>query len=192
MITLREFLKLIRGEHYRIYYPNRDCLVFESFWVHHSPYTFSKKSKKTEYVDAYWNDNTYNEQIYVNGWKNPDYDEETKAFLDVVGGKIVHAVELSGFHPYKRYVDKDGHAAMEPLEGLSRQNAMGYIDCYNIFVSDYSPHLDKGCLFCPRSVINNTENQSVIRIGDAGDRACRRCKWFANPTGKEQHEETSL
>ena len=45
-MTLKEFLTDIgTREHYRIYNPNRDCLIFESFFTVHSPYYFDAKEE---------------------------------------------------------------------------------------------------------------------------------------------------
>ena len=61
MITLREFLKMIRDEQYRIYQPNRDCLIFESYFTVHSPYFFDEEHEKSgEWFNTkYYDDNDY-------------------------------------------------------------------------------------------------------------------------------------
>lgn len=42
-LTLKHLLSILeRGCHYRIYQPNRDCLMWESYFTEHSPYKLKK------------------------------------------------------------------------------------------------------------------------------------------------------
>lgn len=194
MISLREFLKLIRSEHYRVYYPNRDCLFFESFLVHHSPYRFPTGTIVMRESPEYYQENRYNDAIRHKGWRDPAYDEETKEFLERFGEKFVHSVEISSFLPFEWFHDDNGNMRTNVVKNLPGQDDFGYIECFDIFICDYSPFLDKGCMFCPRAIAPLTPGVPAARVGDPGDPACRGCKWFANPSGsgEESHEETSL
>lgn len=77
MMTLNEFIKDVNfHEHYRIYQPNRDCLIFESYYKVHSPYTFTEDGG-IGFNDNYWDDNDFCDD--VRHYK--ELDEETKTFL---------------------------------------------------------------------------------------------------------------
>lgn len=105
MMTLREFLEKVNfHEHYRIYQPNRDCLIFESYFKIHSPYNFDKNIKEPE---DFWNKEYYEDNMFCNDVREcKEMDDETKAFLDKYGDYEVFSLECGGFMPANRIKGK--------------------------------------------------------------------------------------
>lgn len=166
MVTLREFLKIAKSEQYRIYQPNRDCLIFESYFKVHSPYKFGIHSYKIQ--NAYWEDNDYCREVYEKSFKDPAYDKETKAFLDFFGDMEVFSVETSGFKPMRMY-SKGGHLCIEDVADPSMPEKR-YLPCLNIFITSGRAN---GCDDCFRS----------LRVGDKTvpdqkDVNCERCDYY--------------
>lgn len=125
MMTLKEFIEKVNAhEHYRIYQPNRDCLIYESFRTVHSPYWFDKEHKEK---GEYFNHAFYNNNLFSDDARDPNksLDEETKAFLEEFGDYEVFKMECGGFIPYN--ILKNG------IELLSDRYPDG-IDCFNIFI----------------------------------------------------------
>ena len=173
MLTLREFLKIAKNEHYRIYQPNRDCLIFESYFKIHSPYKFGEHSY--EYQSNYWDNNDYCREVYEKSYKNPAYDEETKTFLDFFGDMEVFSVESSAFKPAKMYV-KNGQLCIDDVRDCSRPY-QEYLPCFNIFVTSGRTH---HCDDCFRSL--RVGNKAVP---DQKDGDCKKCKYYKNLNKKK-------
>lgn len=134
-MTLREFLTDIgRGEHYRIYNPNRDCLIFESFFTVHSPYYFDgKKEHLLKTKPEYFNNNHYCNDVYE---KN-EFDDETKELLDRFGDYEVTGIEIGSFFPYNITTDEKSNISIVPVNSKSKPK-QDYLECFNIFISGRS------------------------------------------------------
>ena len=134
MMTLREFLEKVNtNEHYRIYQPNRDCLVFESYFKVHSPYRFSTATdeKREWFQHDYWDNNDFCDDI--RSFKEPD--EETKEFLERFGDFIVFRLECGSFLPTKMYKDETGKFRIKYYsEDPLRPGITNSIPCFNIFI----------------------------------------------------------
>jgi len=129
-MTLREFiLNLAPHTHYRIYQPNRDCLIFESFRKVHSPYNFRDRSRR----------NTLNKILSLNEdyWDNNPFcddarhykplDTETNVLLKRFGNYKVFRIEASGFRPMNFSKDLNGELKIEYV-------GKDYIDCLDIYI----------------------------------------------------------
>ena len=129
MLTLREFLEEINAyEQYRIYQPNRDCLIFESYYKVHSPYIFGEDGS-IGFNNKYWDNNDYCNDVR----KTKEFDDETKAFLARFGGYKVQSIECSSVCPRKIYTDEEGKFHIE--EAIDELNPnKDYINCFNIFI----------------------------------------------------------
>ena len=168
MVTLREFLKIAKSEQYRIYQPNRDCLIFESYLKIHSPYKFGKRPYK--YQNAYWDNNDYCRGVYEKSFKDPAYDKETKAFLDFFGDMEVFSVETGTFKPMKMY-QKEGRLCIEDVVDPSMPESR-YLPCLNIFITSGRVN---GCDDCFRSL--KVDDKAVP---DQKDGDCKRCEYYKN------------
>ena len=168
MITLREFLKMIQYEHYRIYQPNRDCLIFESYFKVHSPYTFNGVLTKLQ--EDYWENNNYCDLVYFK--HDIEIDEETERLLNEFGDMEVFAVECSSFKPSKVYKGEDGHIKIENVKDKYHPDR-DYIPCFNIFIADYNKKHGLGCRLCWHSRWNNNDHQP-----DEDDIECKNCPNF--------------
>lgn len=129
MMTLREFVEKVNfHEQFRVYQPNRDCLIYESYFKVHSPYYFDDKHECCETNWQYWNDNPYNRDVYL----MKDFDEETKVFLDKFGNYEVFSLECSGFRPIYMHT-VDGKLVIDDVkdEGMPHRD---YLDCFNVFI----------------------------------------------------------
>ena len=165
MVTLREFLKMIRGEHYRIYQPNRDCLIFESYLTIHSPYDFKKE---LAYKEEFYSNNPFNDE--VRHWaRKVDCDQETADFLDEFGDYEVFSIEASGFRPYNIKKDEEGKLHIDNPE-----DAPDPIDCFNIFIIPYHKDHGYGCRMCHHSLLDKNSEY----IPDAKDMECRQCRYL--------------
>ncbi len=165
MLTLREFLKIAKGEQYRIYQPNRDCLIFESYLKVHSPYKFGIRSYK--YQNAYWENNDYCRGVYENSFKDPAYDKETKAFLDSFGDMEVFCVETSTFKPMRMY-HKAGQLCIEDVVDPFMPEER-YLSCLNIFITPQACDCDD----CYKSL--RVSNKAVPK---QEDNDCERCDYY--------------
>lgn len=179
MITLREFLKIADRTHYRIYQPNRDCLIFESYFTIHSPYYFDNKHGLLATNHDYWDNNDYCRGVYTDSFRDPAYDEETAIFLDRYGDMEVIGVEASGFRPMKVTKDKKGNIHFKYVKEPSRPGH-DYEDCFNIFIASYDESRYRGCSCCEHSLLKEDK-----RTPDPKDRECKRCWRFLtnNPEG---------
>lgn len=127
MMTLREFLEEVNArEHYRIYQPNRDCLIFESYFKVHSPYRFDAKAdeERSWFQHDYWDNNDFCDDVRD---PNVEDDEETKIFLEKFGDYEVFSLECSSFQPVKIYKGSDGKLKFEYYNKT--------IDCFNVFIA---------------------------------------------------------
>lgn len=136
-MTLREFiLRAGRGEHYRIYQPNRDCLIFESFRKVHSPYNFRDKSRRNGLDKVlslnkdYWDNNPFCDD--TRHYK--PLDTETKVLLKKFGNYKVFRIEASGFRPTNYIKGKDGNFNVDVIDRDPLRPYSEYIDCLNIFI----------------------------------------------------------
>lgn len=132
MLTLREFLEEVNAhEHYRIYLPNRDCLLFESYFKVHSPYYFDGKEEHLlKLKDEYWENNDFCDDVR----HCKEFDKETKELLDRYGNYKVHSLECSGFRPKKVYKGDNDKIKVDYLEGDPLRPNSEYIDCFNVFI----------------------------------------------------------
>jgi hypothetical protein len=179
MITLREFLKIIRDEQYRIYQPNRDCLIFESYFKIHSPYHFTDGEDYTFKIqEEYWDNNDYCRGVYTDGYKDPAYDKETSEFLDYFGDYEVFSVECSSCRPTKLYKDKNGKFKVEYLKD-PRLPDKDWIPCFNIFIIPYDKDHQRECDRCHHSSLKEDLHQP-----DPKDIECKNCwrykRWEEN------------
>ena len=130
-MTLREFIEKVNfHEHYRVFIPNRDCLLFVSYATIHSPYDFEKDS--LELNNDYWDNNFYCDDVYTR--KEPD--KQTKDFLDKYGDCKIFSMEIGSFKPCN-CKKEDGILHMEYVRDESRPNAE-YLKCFDLFVC-FSP-----------------------------------------------------
>lgn len=129
-MTLREFLEEVNAhEHYRIYQPNRDCLIFESYFKIHSPYTF----KQTDDIDSWYQMDYYDNNDYCNDVYFGHLDEETEIFLERFGNYIVCSLECSTFRPRKMYKGEDDKIHFEYKRDSVRPH-IDYLECFNVFI----------------------------------------------------------
>ena len=127
MMTLREFVEKVNFfEHFRVYQPNRDCLIYESFFKIHSPYFFRDF---IEINNDYWDNNDYCNNVL----KTRELDDETKKFLDKFGDYVVFRMECGSFRPSKMYKDENDILKIEHVVEESRPNSE-YLDCFNLFI----------------------------------------------------------
>ena len=130
MMTLKEFITKVNfHEHYRIYQPNRDCLIFESYFKVHSPYYFDKKHNIYDFNKKYYEDNMYCNDIY----KSKKLDKETKAFLNRFGDYVVISLECSSFKPYNIMATESGGCRLEEAHDEFRPDC-DCLSCFNVFI----------------------------------------------------------
>lgn len=191
MITLREFLKMIRDEQYRIYQPNRDCLIFESYFKVHSPYYFDKAEEHSfKLKDEYWDDNDYCRGVYTEGYKDPAYDEETANFLDRFGDYEVFSVECSSVLPTKMYKGKDGQLKFEHNRD-PRLPDRDYVPCFNIFIISYDKDHVWECDRCMHGLLkpDPEDRNGCSRFPDPKDVECKQCWRFLENNRKGERKK---
>jgi len=135
MLTLIEFiLKINRKEHFRVYQPNRDCLIYESFFEVHSPYFFDKEHETSGdwYNEKYFTNNSFCDNVRL----NKEIDEETKVFLEKFGNYEVFSLECSSFTPCNITTDEEGHAFLQPIGKDPLRPNCNYIPCFDIFIKE--------------------------------------------------------
>ena len=135
MMTLREFVEKVNfHEHYRVYQPNRDCLIYESYFKVHSPYFFDNAHEEAHewFNSAYYDNNDFCDDVR----HAKELDEETKTFLEKFGDYIVFSLECGCFRPVKMYKGEDGDLKFEYFTDPLRPNLQynEYIDCFNVFI----------------------------------------------------------
>lgn len=132
MLTLKELiLELNRFDHFRVYKPNRDCLIFESFLSPHSEPGILK------YLD-YNNDSEWNAQWdlfrsrkYCQRKRRlslDDLDEETKMLLSKYGDCRVISIEASSC-----YVTDFIRNRLSPAIDVLQPNADS-VECLDIYI----------------------------------------------------------
>lgn len=128
-MTLREFIEEVNfHEHYRVYLPNRDCLIFESYFRIHSPYDLETDS--TDLNKDYWDNNYYCDDVYV--LREPD--EQTKAFLNKYGDCEIFSLEIGGFKPCNLKKCKDGGVTVESVTDRMHPYS-NYLNCFDVFIT---------------------------------------------------------
>lgn len=134
MLTLREFITNMRShEHYRVYQPNRDCLVFESYFKVHSACLFNKETAITKKW-YYFNDKYYKDNDFCDDARTTrPIDEETEAFLEIFGDHEVIRLDCSSFRPYKMWQDANGKLQFDYSNDPMRPHN-DYIECFDIFI----------------------------------------------------------
>lgn len=174
-MKLREFLKVARNTHYRIYLPNRDCLIFESFFKVHSPFFFDDKHEEEFKANLdYYDNNDFCDNAAHLLNRDPAYDEETKIFLEKYGDMEVFAVEISSFRP-TRIFKKDGVITTESKDEVK--------ECLDIFITFFDATKTWGCRGCHLSLIN-ANGECVPDPKDAG---CKHCWRYREDTVKEKN-----
>lgn len=131
MMTLREFITKVNFyEHYRIYAPNRDCLIYESYFKVHSPYYFDKEHETSlELNKQFYQDNDYCDSVR----KSKELDEETKLMLERYGDYLVFSMECSSCCPRRIYTDANDCLHFEQKEDPS-QPGCATLGCFNLFI----------------------------------------------------------
>lgn len=124
-MTLKEFIKLNKRDHYRIYQPNRDCLIFESYLKVHSPYKFNNEDYG--FNSKYFNDNEYCDNVYTNV-----VDKETKVFLKRFGKYKVVCIECGAFRPINM-TSVDDNITITYTTSESRPNCQE-LPCFDVFI----------------------------------------------------------
>jgi len=135
MLTLKEFITEIgKYEHYRIYQPNRDCLIFESYFKVHSPYKFnySRRRNKKMFQDDYWDNNKFDDTARAKG--PVGMDAETRHFLKKFGNYKVFRIETSGFKPHDMWKGEDGELHFHYYDEDPLRPYQDYIDCFDLFI----------------------------------------------------------
>lgn len=135
MMTLREFVEKVNcREHFRVYQPNRDCLIYESFFKVHSPYFFNEKQQREEGFNVqYYADNKFCDDVRLRS--SYDHDEETRLFLEKFGDYEVFGIECSSFKPCDILTDANGKIHINYYDGDPlRPGAGDWIPCFNIFI----------------------------------------------------------
>ena len=138
-MTLREFiLSAGRGQHYRIYQPNSDCLIFESFRKVHSPYNFRDKSRRNNLNkilslnEDYWDNNPFCDDVRL----YKPLDKETKILLKRFGNYKVFRIEASSFKPMNLKTDENGKLKIDYIDEDPLRPGFNedYIRCLDIFI----------------------------------------------------------
>lgn len=129
-LTLKHLLNILeRGCHYRIYRPNRDCLMWESYFTEHSPYKLKKDlSWSLTYNRKYYSNNEYCYNVYED-----KLDNQTKLMLKKYGEYEVVTIEVSAVIPLHLSLDQNGYNKVDIVEDKYRPG-LESIDCINIFI----------------------------------------------------------
>lgn len=162
-MTFRElFVKVAPMEEMRIYEPNRDCMIWETFYKIHAPYTLVRGEKYIEWsLDApneYFNKN----EIIIQHHYLRELDDQTKLFLEKYADFEVHGIECSG------YAVGDFNDPNDSIE---------YRPCLDVFIC--SPDQEHICE-CERCHHSNTvEDRTIYRgwscVPDKDDAECKKC-----------------
>ena len=159
MATLMDILKTTRNIHYRIYIANRDCLMFESYFKHHSSYVFNTFDTNVKY----FGDNGFCDDVRSFGYKNPAFDEETAKMIECLGNYEVISLETDEFVPCN-IIRKPGAQSSIDYLGIP-------IDCLNIFIAPAESLRDE----CPRCYRAIFDQESGVRCFDPVDAECAKC-----------------
>lgn len=130
-MTLREFITDIgKHEQYRVFQPNRDCLIFESFFKIHSPYYFGDDEHALDFKENYYDDNDYCDDVYY----NKELDDETKELLKYFGDYIVYRIEIGSFYPLRLFKNDKGDMEIVHVHETDKRTLEDYEDCFDIFI----------------------------------------------------------
>ena len=123
MMTLREFVTKVNfKEHFRVYHPNRDCLIYESYFKIHSPFFNDDEANKN-----YFDNNEYQDKVQL----FEKLDNETKKLLNEYGDYVVFAIECGAFRPIRRFMkDEKLHVEYYSLEN----NYSTHLPCLDVFI----------------------------------------------------------
>lgn len=129
MIKLNELLQILeRGCQYRIYAPNRDCLIFESYLTIHSERDLDENLNYAPECNDYYTNNPYCYGVYG----QEELDIQTIRFLQRYGNHEVHHLEVGSIQPYDLIADKDGRVSIRYVEDKYRPGVE--VSCVNIFI----------------------------------------------------------
>lgn len=132
MIKLKELLDILEpGCHYRIYQPNRDCLIFESHLTIHSEVDLNENLEYDwgSIRNEYYTNNHYCYGVY----HNEPCDIQTERFIKKYGDYEVLYLEVGSIHPYNIVQDEKGRVEIEYVEDKYQPNA-DQVPCVNIFI----------------------------------------------------------
>lgn len=162
-MTFRElFLKVSSMEEMRIYEPNRDCMIWETFRKTHAPYTLVRREKYIDWsLDAPNNYFDKNEEVrQLRSIEN--LDEQTQLFLEKYADYEVTGIE-TGSYAIGDFNDPD--------------ITIEYKSCLDVFISTPDPNHEMECERCHHSEI--VEDKTVYRgwscVPDKDDAECKKC-----------------
>lgn len=158
------FLKVSKREEMRIYEPNRDCLIWETFRNPHSLYTLSRNIDKgtidwTEYDDLYFKGKTERSRF-------TPLDPQTELFLEKYGEYEVIAIECGDCETGS---------------------------CLDVFICPYDVTRSRGCEFCHHSIIvdDNSVYRGWSCAPDNEDSECKKCWRNLNERNVKPADNTS-
>lgn len=162
-MTFRElFVKVAPREEMRIYEPNRDCMIWETFRKTHAPYTLVRGEKGIDWSLDAPNDYFENNETAVQLRFSSSLDEQTKLFLEKYADFEVHGIECGG------YAVGDFNDPDTPVE---------YASCLDVFICMPDTERVCGCERCHHS--NTVEDKTVYRgwscVPDKDDAECKKC-----------------
>ena len=163
-MTFRElFLKVSPYEEMRIYDPNRECLIWETFLKVHSSHNLIRQG---EYIT--WDTNSTNDYFYHNEAIRQlrsldNLDEQTKLFLEKYADYEVHGIETGGYYTGD-FTDPE-------------INPGKHQPCLDVFICMPDPLHERECERCHHSEI--AEDKTAYRgwraIPDKDDAECKKC-----------------
>lgn len=162
-MTFRElFLKVAPMEEMRIYEPNRDCMIWETFRKTHAPYTLVRREKYIEWSLDAPNDYFENIEAIRQFHRLEELDEQTKLFLEKYADFEVHGIECGSYALFD-WNDPD--------------KELDYKPCLDVFICMPDPDHICECERCHHS--NAVEDKTVYRgwsaIPDQDDAECKKC-----------------
>ena len=135
MMTLREFVERVNFyEHFRVYMSNKDCLIYESYFKIHSPWS----TLESDINNDYWDNNDYCDTAL----KTKALDKETEVFLNKFGDYQIVRMECSSVRPYRR--DKDDSDEFID-EQVVEKSLLGkeYLECFNLYIVPPTVYISK-------------------------------------------------
>lgn len=118
-MTLEEFIKDVgRGQHFRVYQPNADCLLYESFLTVHSPYVLDDLC--FDYNPSYYSNNHYCAEVVE--------DAGEAVLLKNYGKYEIFRIDASQFRPFEMKMDKEGKLCVIYIEPNN------HIPCCNLYI----------------------------------------------------------
>lgn len=132
MLTLKELLlELNKFDHFRVYMPNRDCLLFESFFLPHSEPGILKDLDLDDDLewDSQW-EQFRNRKYCQRKWRSSidELDEETKILLTKYGDHQVFSLDASSC-----YVTDYIKNRLSPTIDVAQPYA-DHVECLDIFI----------------------------------------------------------